>query len=120
MQPDLEKIARLLLLYTKIEGMESGHRSNLLIASPKGKYMNYYTYNKYLKENALKAIGRSITAHTLRHTHASLLLAKGIDVDTISRRLGHEDSRITKEIYLHVTKDLKELDNKRIGKIKII
>ena len=120
MQPDLEKIARSLLLYTKIEGMESGHRSNLLIASPKGKYMNYYTYNKYLKENALKAIGRSITALTLRHTHASLLLAKGIDVDTISRRLGHEDSRITKEIYLHVTKDLKELDNKRIGKIKII
>ena len=78
--------------------------------------MNYYTYNKYLKENALKAIGRSITAHTLRHTHASLLLAKGIDVDTISRRLGHEDSRITKEIYLHVTKDLKELDNKQMGK----
>lgn len=120
MQPDLETATRSLLLCTKIEGMEFGHRSNLLIANQKGEHMNYYTYNKYLKENALKNIGRSITTHTLRHTHASLLLAKGIDVDTISRRLGHEDSQITKEIYLHITQGLKERDNERISKIKII
>lgn len=120
MQPDPEAVTRSLLLYTKIEGMEAGHRSELLIANRKGEYINYYTYNKYLKENSVKAIGRAITTHTLRHTHASLLLAQGIDVDTISRRLGHEDSQITKEIYLHVTQGLKERDNERIRKIKII
>lgn len=120
MQQDLETITRSLLLYTMIEGMETGHRSSLLVANSKGTYMNYYTFNKYLKENAIKAIGRPITTHTLRHTHASLLLAQGIDVDTISRRLGHEDSKITKEIYLHVTQGLKERDNERIRKIKII
>ena len=33
------------------------------------------------------------------HNHASLLLEQEVDVDTISRRLGHADSKITKEIY---------------------
>lgn len=120
MQQELENITRSILLYTKIEGIEAGHRSNLFIANRRGEHINYYTYNKYLKENANKSIGRDITTHTLRHTHASLLLAQGIDVDTISRRLGHEDSRITKEIYLHITQGLKERDNEKISMTKII
>lgn len=45
--------------------------------------------------------------HDLGHTHASLLLEQGVSIDTISRRLGHENSVITRKIYLHVTKNLK-------------
>lgn len=120
MQPELEATASALLLYTKIEEMENGHRSGLFISNRKGKHINYYSYNKYLKENAIKSLGRCITAHTLRHTHASILLAQGIDVDTIARRLGHENSKITKDIYLHITHQLKERDNEQIRKIRMI
>lgn len=120
MQPDLETVTRSMFLYTKIEGMENGHRSDLFIANKKGTHINYYSYNKYLKENAIRVLDRSITAHALRHTHASLLLAQGIDVDTIARRLGHENSKITKEIYLHITKQLKERDNEQIQKIRML
>ena len=31
-----------------------------------------------------------VTLHALRHTHASQLIAAGLDVVTISRRLGHD------------------------------
>ena len=120
MQPDLETVTRSMFLYTKIEGMENGHRSDLFIANKKGTHINYYSYNKYLKENAMRVLDRSITAHALRHTHASLLLAQGIDVDTIARRLGHENSKITKEIYLHITQQLKERDNEQIKKIQML
>lgn len=120
MQPDLETVTRSMFLYTKIEGMENGHRSDLFIANKKGTHINYYSYNKYLKENAIRVLDRSITAHALRHTHASLLLAQGIDVDAIARRLGHESSKITKEIYLHITKQLKERDNEQIQKIRML
>ena len=51
--------------------------------------------------------------------YASLLLAEGINVDTISRRLGHENSKITKEIYLQVTQKLKENDNSALKNIKL-
>lgn len=47
-------------------------------------------------------------------------MEQGIDIDTISRRLGHSDSKVTKEIYLHVTKKLKEKERDRIREIKIL
>lgn len=77
-------------------------------------------YAKYLRENSERIIGRRITPHTLRHTHASLLMEQGIDIDTISRRLGHSNSRVTREIYLHVTKKLKEKENARLKNIKLL
>ena len=36
--------------------------------------------------------------HSLRHTHASLLLADGVDLATVSKRLGHSSVRVTAEI----------------------
>lgn len=85
-----------------------------------GNHIRYYAYNKYLKKNTLRLIGRQITPHALRHTHASLLLENGIDIDTISRRLGHENSKVTREIYLHITEKLKEKDNEKISRINIL
>ena len=84
------------------------------------EHLQYYAFRKYLKENALELTGKVITPHALRHTHASLLMEQGIDVDTISRRLGHENSKITREIYLHVTSKLKEKDYQKISAIKIL
>jgi integrase len=52
---------------------------------------------------ALAAIGRpEITLHSLRHTHASQLIAAGLDVLTISRRLGHGSPTITLGVYGHL------------------
>jgi integrase len=38
----------------------------------------------------------------LRHTHASMLIAGGMDVLTISRRLGHANPSITLSVYGHL------------------
>ena len=43
-----------------------------------------------------------ITLHALRHTHASQLIAAGVDILTISRRLGHGSPAITLRIYGHL------------------
>jgi integrase len=42
------------------------------------------------------------TFHSLRHTHASQLIASGMDVLTISRRLGHGSPTITLRVYGHL------------------
>jgi integrase len=42
------------------------------------------------------------TFHALRHLHASALIACGIDVLTISRRLGHASPTITLAVYGHM------------------
>ena len=43
-----------------------------------------------------------VTLHCLRHTHASQLIASGMDVLTISRRLGHGSPAITLTVYGHL------------------
>jgi len=43
-----------------------------------------------------------ITFHSLRHSHASALIAAGIDVVTVSRRLGHASPALTLSTYSHL------------------
>ena len=43
-----------------------------------------------------------ISFHGLRHTHASQLIASGVDIVTISKRLGHAKPSVTLAIYAHM------------------
>lgn len=48
-------------------------------------------------------ISKEVTVHTLRHSYATHLLEFGVDVDTVSKLLGHE-LLATTLIYLHVAR----------------
>jgi integrase len=43
-----------------------------------------------------------VTFHALRHTHVSQLIAAGLDVVTVSRRIGHSNPTITLNVYAHL------------------
>jgi integrase len=51
-----------------------------------------------------------VTFHALRHSHASALIAAGVDVLTVSRRLGHANASITLNIYGHAIEQDKGTD----------
>ena len=46
-----------------------------------------------------------VSFHALRHTHVSQLIASGMDVLTISRRIGHASPTITLGVYGHLFKN---------------
>jgi hypothetical protein len=48
-----------------------------------------------------KAGIRNASLHTLRHTHASNLLSRGIPLPAVLQRLGHADANITARVYSH-------------------
>jgi integrase len=50
----------------------------------------------------MQKAGLKPTFHSLRHTHASILIAAGLDVMSISRRLGHGSPAITLGVYGHL------------------
>jgi integrase len=52
----------------------------------------------------MKVAGLKVTLHSLRHSHASTLIGSGLDVLTISRRLGHGSPVITLGVYGHLFK----------------
>jgi integrase len=64
--------------------------------SPQGMSQKW---RKAVRTAKLKA-----TFHSLRHTHASSLIAAGIDVLSISRRLGHSSPSVTLNAYGHLFK----------------
>jgi len=43
-----------------------------------------------------------VNFHALRHTHASALIDAGLNVEVVSRRLGHSSAAITLKIYSHL------------------
>lgn len=81
---------------------------------------DFYGYEKYFRENTDRILGRKLTPHSLRHTHVALLAENGVQLETISRRLGHSNSRITRDVYFHVTKRLKEKEDKMLRNIRIL
>lgn len=62
-----------------------------------------YTINKIIKKTGCK----KITAHGLRHTHATILIGQRIPVKVIANRLGNTPQMIL-DIYGHSFKDLEE------------
>lgn len=64
-------------------------------------------YNASQEDEALRL--PVITLHGLRHTAATLLIVSGIDIRTVSGRLGHSCASTTLNIYSHA---LEEMDRK--------
>lgn len=56
-----------------------------------------------------------IRFHDLRHTHATLLIEAGVDLRTVSERLGHSSTLVTMELYGHVTPKLRQDAAAKIG-----
>lgn len=121
MQPELEALCRKIHLFTLSGQMKYGYRTDLFLCNINGDYLEYYAYNKYLKELAQRTLHRdNITTHIMRHTHVSLLAEAGVPLEAITRRVGHVNSDITKRIYLHVTEKLKEKEREQIRGVNIL
>lgn len=120
MQPELEKLCREIRKHTLSGKLKYGYDSDLFMCNVHGNHLEYMAYNKYLRETSLRVIGKKITTHTMRHTHVSLMAEAGVPLEAITRRVGHENSDITRKIYLHITEKQKERDRDIIGAVKIL
>lgn len=74
-----------------------------LFCNEYGEPVHPIAYAKHLRYlvDSLR-LDKSIHLHTLRHTHATTLLDLGVNIKTISERLGHSDVGVTLRIYSHV------------------
>ncbi len=61
-------------------------------------------FNKFLERHSLP----HISIHSLRHTNATLLIASGTNLRTVSQRLGHANTSTTVNIYTHAIQSADE------------
>lgn len=69
-----------------------------------GGYMRGSNFDRNVWYPIRKAAGipETFVFHDLRHTQASLMLAAGVDLKVIQKRLGHRDFATTANIYSHL------------------
>ena len=70
--------------------------------------LNPDVVTKWFRRTASRRGFKQVRLHDLRHTHASLMLAKGIHLKIVSERLGHSSIGITGDLYSHVLPSVQE------------
>ena len=72
--------------------------------------------NSYLKEIAdVCGINKNLTFHMARHTFATMMLTKGVPVESVSKMLGHS-SITTTQLYARITNKKIENDMLMVSK----
>lgn len=66
--------------------------------------------NKLLRKTLDALEIEHISIHGLRHTHASVLIYKGANIHSVSKRLGHSDFQTTLDHYSHILQEMEERD----------
>lgn len=61
-------------------------------------------FHTFIQKNSLT----KVSIHSLRHTNASLLIANGINITTVAKRLGHATTATTTKIYAHAIQSADE------------
>ena len=66
-----------------------------------GARLAHGTPSKWFKRFAARNGFEGVKFHSLRHTHATILLANNIDAVAVASRLGHGDATVTLHTYAH-------------------
>jgi integrase len=115
--PDLVRLLRWHLQNQMEERRISGEGWNaagLVFCSQAGTPLNPSNLNAQLDRLLKKADLPDIRFHDMRHTYAALSIAAGVELFTLSRRLGHSSITITANTYGHLyashTQDVEAVD----------
>ncbi len=82
--------------------------SGKVFTSENGNIINPEIFSTWFKKFIQRHNLPDIHFHNLRHTAATLLIAEGVDIATVSKRLGHADRTTTLNIYTHAIKSADE------------
>lgn len=77
------------------------HNNYVCVRPDSGKRLcgaDFHYFNRWCKD----ILGHGST-HSLRHTHATMLLEAGESIEAVSKRLGHSNIVTTSKYYSHVT-----------------
>jgi len=73
--------------------------------------MNPQAPTSYLHRFGKKYGIEDIHPHKLRHTMATLSIANGADIKSVSDKLGHSDVSITLQVYTHANEEAQKRAN---------
>ncbi|GGA31421.1 tyrosine-type recombinase/integrase [Psychrobacillus lasiicapitis] len=103
-----------------LEYKEKHHftKSDHVFSTPDGYPIKEEYLAKALNEiRATTPIKKKLYPYILRHTHISMLAEKGFSLPFIMKQVGHKNSDTTTQIYMHVTKGMREQVQEKVGEL---
>jgi integrase len=82
-------------------------QADLMFTDALGRPVRPDAVSRTFHQTAIRLGLQPIRFHDLRHSAASLMLAQGVPLKTVSETLGHASIAITADTYAHVTPDLR-------------
>jgi len=82
--------------------------NDAVFAASTGAWLDHGNVTRNFNAIVRKAEVKRIPFHSLRHTHATLLLKEGVNVKVVSERLGHANIGITLDTYAHVLPSMQQ------------
>lgn len=82
------------------------HNLNLVLCRNDGNFLPKSTLFNAFSRILKRAELSELPIHSLRHTHAVLLLESGASMKYIQERLGHGSMQITADVYAHISKKI--------------
>jgi integrase/recombinase XerD len=82
-----------------VDRVKKHFQSKKYLFEHQGKRFNRVSVTNRIKHEALKTIGREVSAQQLRHTWAKIQIQRGRDVKAVAAVLGHSDPGLTLRMY---------------------
>ncbi|MBB1080191.1 site-specific integrase [Limosilactobacillus sp. STM2_1] len=103
-------------IYLKLKRKANG--KGFIFATENGTPIQTTSVNTVLRSAKKKLkLDKSLSTHTFRHTHISKLAELGVPLYVIQQRVGHANSKITAQIYLHVRQGAIKKEASKLDKL---
>lgn len=100
---------------TEESGQPGYFVTDYVFTKPSGSHYHPQTISKRLARESEQMGLPRLTAHGLRHTCATLMLAEGVPAKVAAERLGHADTRMFSNVYSHVTPTMQREAATKVG-----
>lgn len=103
-------------IYLKLK--KQANSKGFIFATENGTPIQTSSVNTVLRSAKKKLkLDKPLSTHIFRHTHISKMAELGIPLYVIQQRVGHSNSKITSQIYLHVTQNAIEEEASKLDKL---
>ncbi|MPQ22208.1 site-specific integrase [Carnobacterium divergens] len=95
------------------------NKKNLVFINDSLELVSNTAVNKVLGKMCTKINANKMTCHSLRHTHASMLLYRGVNIKYVSKRLGHKTIVTTLQTYQHILDEMDQRESTHLNEMMI-
>jgi integrase/recombinase XerD len=86
-----------------IEEIRSTFGTDTYLFNEAGGPLSRIDWTNKIRRATKRLLGRTLSAHSMRHTWATRMIHSGKDLPAVSRYMGHSSVQITADIYTHTT-----------------